>query len=92
MIKISGLVKQITDGHSNKNILDELDFQLGANQSVAISGDSGSGKSTLLNILAALDNADKGVIEVAGLTLNSMNEAQADQYRKKTLGHSVPAV
>jgi putative ABC transport system ATP-binding protein len=86
MIKISGLVKQITDGHSNKNILDELDFQLGANQSVAISGDSGSGKSTLLNILAALDNADKGVIEVAGLTLNSMNEAQADQYRKKHLG------
>ena len=86
MIKVSGLVKQITDGHSNKNILNKLDFQLGANQSVAISGDSGSGKSTLLNILAALDNADEGVIEVAGLTLNTMSEAQADQYRKKHLG------
>lgn len=86
MIQVSGLIKQITDGHSNKNILDKLDFQLGARQSVAISGESGSGKSTLLNILAALDNAEEGVVKVAGLTLNTMSELQADQYRKKHLG------
>jgi putative ABC transport system ATP-binding protein len=86
MIEVSGLVKQITDGHSNKSILDKLDFHLEAKQSVAISGDSGSGKSTLLNILAALDNADKGVVRVAGLMLNSMSEVQADQFRKKHLG------
>ena len=86
MIEVIGLVKQITDGHSNKKILDALDFHLKAKQSVAISGDSGSGKSTLLNILAALDNADKGVVKVAGLTLNNMSEVQADQFRKKHLG------
>jgi putative ABC transport system ATP-binding protein len=86
MIEVSGLVKQITDGHSNKKILDDLDFHLIAKQSVAISGDSGSGKSTLLNILAALDHADKGVVKVAGLTLNNMSEVQADQFRKKHLG------
>ncbi len=86
MIQVSGLVKQITDGHSNKSILDKLDFHLVAKQSVAISGDSGSGKSTLLNILAALDNADKGVVQVAGMTLNTMSEIQADQFRKKHLG------
>lgn len=86
MIKVNGLVKQITDGHSHKIILDALDFHLEAKRSVAISGDSGSGKSTLLNILAALDNADKGVVKVAGLTLNSMSEVQADQFRKKHLG------
>jgi putative ABC transport system ATP-binding protein len=86
MIQVSGLVKQITDGHSTKNILDKLDFYLESKQSVAISGDSGSGKSTLLNILAALDNADNGVVKVAGLALNTMSEAQADQFRKKHLG------
>jgi putative ABC transport system ATP-binding protein len=86
MIQVSGLVKQIADGHSHKNILDKLDFQLEAKQSVAISGDSGSGKSTLLNILAALDNADKGVVTVAGTALSSMSEVQADQFRKKHLG------
>jgi putative ABC transport system ATP-binding protein len=86
MIEVNGLVKQITDGHSNKSILNKLDFHLEANQSVAISGDSGSGKSTLLNILAALDNADKGEVKVAGLTLNTMTERQADQFRKKHLG------
>jgi len=86
MIEVSGLVKQIPDGYSNKSILDKLDFHLSDQQSVAISGDSGSGKSTLLNILAALDNADKGVVKVAGLTLNTMSETQADQFRKKHLG------
>ena len=86
MIEVNGLVKQITDGHSNKSILDKLDFHLEAKQSVAISGDSGSGKSTLLNILAALDNADKGEVKVAGVALNTMSEGQADQFRKKHLG------
>ena len=86
MIQVSGLIKQVTDGHSHKDILDKLDFYLEAKQSVAISGDSGSGKSSLLNILAALDNADGGVVKVAGLTLNTMSEAQADQFRKKHLG------
>jgi putative ABC transport system ATP-binding protein len=86
MIEVSGLIKQIADGYSNKRILDKLDFHLGDKQSVAISGDSGSGKSTLLNILAALDVADKGVVKVAGLTLNTMSETQADQFRKKHLG------
>jgi putative ABC transport system ATP-binding protein len=86
MIQVSGLIKQITDGHSSKNILDNLDFYLKATQSVAISGDSGSGKSTLLNILAALDAPDKGEVQVAGIMLNSMSEVQADQFRKKHLG------
>jgi len=86
MIEVNGLVKQITDGHSNKSILDKLDFHLEAKQSVAISGDSGSGKSTFLNILAALDNADKGEVKVAGVALNTMSEGQADQFRKKHLG------
>ena len=86
MIEVSSLVKRITDGHSNKSILDKLDFHLEAKQSVAISGDSGSGKSTFLNILAALDNADKGEVKVAGVALNTMSEGQADQFRKKHLG------
>jgi putative ABC transport system ATP-binding protein len=86
MIQVSSLVKQITDGHSSKNILDRLDFHLEAAQSVAISGDSGSGKSTLLNIIAALDTPDKGEVQVAGLILNTMGEIQADQFRKKHLG------
>jgi putative ABC transport system ATP-binding protein len=86
MITVKGLVKQITDGHSHKSILDRLDLHLESKHSIAISGDSGSGKSTLLNILAALDSADKGVVKVAGLTLNNMSEVQADQFRKKHLG------
>jgi putative ABC transport system ATP-binding protein len=86
MIQITGLVKNITDGFSSKRILDQLNFHLAAHQSAAISGDSGCGKSTLLHILAALDVADEGIVEVAGLTLHGASEAHTNQFRKQHLG------
>lgn len=86
MIQVNGLVKQVTDGHSYKNILNKLNFSVAHRESVAISGDSGSGKSSLLNILATLDTADHGVVKVAGLTLNNMSEKNADLFRRKHLG------
>jgi len=86
MIKVSGLCKQIFDGNSHKTILNQLDFNLEAGQSAAISGESGSGKSTFLNILGSLDKADKGEVFLAGLAIHAMTAAQTDSYRKKRLG------
>jgi putative ABC transport system ATP-binding protein len=86
MIKVRGLCKQIFDGNSHKVILNQLDFNLGAGQSAAISGESGSGKSTFLNILGSLDKADKGQVCIADLAIHAMTASQADHYRKKRLG------
>lgn len=86
MINVNGLCKQVSDGNSNKIILDHLDFCLGSGQSAAIRGESGSGKSTFLNLLGTLDQADQGSITIADLTLHNMTVAQADKYRKTCLG------
>jgi NitT/TauT family transport system ATP-binding protein len=47
-------------------VLDGIDLAVPAGQFVALLGPSGCGKSTLLRLLAALDTARAGTIEVAG--------------------------
>ena len=86
MICIEGLHKHVIDGNNTKQILKGLALELDTGQSLAISGDSGCGKSTLLHILAALDFPDSGSVNVAGLTLESISESQADQFRKQQVG------
>ncbi len=41
-------------------VLDAIDFELRAGESVSIRGESGSGKSTLLNVLSGLEPLDAG--------------------------------
>jgi ABC-type nitrate/sulfonate/bicarbonate transport system ATPase subunit len=43
-----------------------VDITAGAGEFVSIIGPSGCGKSTLLNIIAGLDHADAGTVEMAG--------------------------
>lgn len=45
---------------SNHPVLDDISFEIGANEVVSILGPSGCGKSTLLNIMAGLLKADSG--------------------------------
>ncbi len=47
-------------------VLKELNFSAVKGESVAIIGPSGSGKTTLINLLASLDEADSGTVDIAG--------------------------
>ena len=46
-------------------VLDQVDFEVHAGESVAVVGESGSGKSTLLRLIADLDKPDHGTISRA---------------------------
>ncbi|MFG0285867.1 MAG: ABC transporter ATP-binding protein [Phycisphaerales bacterium JB039] len=52
----------------------------------AIMGQSGSGKTTLLHLLAAMDRADSGLIEVDGIDVGSLDERAATLFRRKRIG------
>lgn len=60
MIKLSNINKSFGD----KEVLHGITCEIEAGDRVAISGPSGSGKTTLARIIAGLDNADGGKIEV----------------------------
>jgi putative ABC transport system ATP-binding protein len=52
----------------------------------AVMGPSGSGKTTLLHLLAGLDRADAGSIEVAGERVDRLSERELTHYRRRRIG------
>ena len=53
---------------------------------VAIMGANGSGKTTLLNLIGGLERPSGGRLEVAGLPLHSLSEAELAKYRLERVG------
>ena len=51
--------------------LNRIDLEVGAGEKIVICGPSGSGKSTLIRCMNGLEEYQKGVMEVAGIALDS---------------------
>jgi len=64
MTKTILAINQLDKAFAGKSVLNKLDLQLNASQRVAILGESGCGKSTLLRIIASLESADSGTVEL----------------------------
>ena len=64
MINIERINKSFD--HGRIRILEDVNFSVPKGQLVALLGPSGSGKTTLLRLIAGLENADSGTIELEG--------------------------
>jgi putative ABC transport system ATP-binding protein len=82
VIEIQGLKKSYDGGKIKA--LNGIDLEIKKGEFVSIMGPSGSGKSTLLNMIGALDVADEGTIEVAGIDLRST--AKLNEFRSQEIG------
>ncbi len=63
-----------------------VDLEVAPSEFVAVMGPSGCGKSTLLNLVAGLDLADDGEIEVAGELITGRDSNWLARMRRRHIG------
>jgi len=80
------LGKQVQSGGQPLLILQEVNFNVEARESLAILGASGSGKSTLLGLLAGLDVPTHGTVMLDGNNLFEFDEDQRARLRGRLSG------
>ncbi|HWM32370.1 MAG TPA: ABC transporter ATP-binding protein [Methyloceanibacter sp.] len=80
------------------DILRGIDLRVPTGEAVAIVGPSGSGKSTVLMVIAGLERATEGRVEVVGADLGSLDEDGLARLRAANIGivfqsfHLVPTM
>ncbi|MBP5251946.1 MAG: ABC transporter ATP-binding protein [Treponema sp.] len=86
VLKITSLEKTFDSQNERLTLFKELSLSVARGESCVIAGQSGSGKSTLLNIIAGLEKATFGSVEVDGKDILKFDEDELSLWRKDTLG------
>ncbi len=81
-----GLSRRFSEGLLDVTVLQGVDLDVHAGQTLAIVGASGSGKSTLLHLLGGLDAPTSGTVKLLGQDLAHQNAAEQGRLRNRYLG------
>ncbi|WP_432452978.1 MULTISPECIES: ABC transporter ATP-binding protein [unclassified Agarivorans] len=86
IINATGLNHQVATPNGSLSLLKDINVQINQGESLAIVGASGSGKTTLLSILAGLDSASQGEVELCSEKLSALDEEQRARLRRDKVG------
>ena len=86
MIRVNNLLKSVDTSEGVLTILNDVSLTVAKAETVAIVGASGSGKSTLLGLMAGLDGATSGDVELNGHSLAAMDEEERAILRGQLVG------
>ena len=86
VIRAAGIEKVVPTAEGQLTILDGIELEINAGESLAIVGASGSGKTTLLGILAGLDLPSAGQVFLAERELTALDEEDRALLRGEHVG------
>src|SRR5690348_4145981 len=67
MVELIGVRRSWGRGAGRREVLRDLDLEIGAGTAISVSGRNGAGKTTLLRILTGILAPDSGIVLVDGL-------------------------
>ena len=86
VICLSDLHLSMQSASGATDILKGIDLAVPAGQSVAILGPSGAGKTSLLMVMAGLEAASSGTVELAGSDITRLDEDALARIRRDCVG------
>ncbi|MCC5991317.1 MAG: ABC transporter ATP-binding protein [Rhodobacteraceae bacterium] len=86
VLRLRDVTKSFGQGDARIEVLRAVSLDLGAGQSLALTGESGSGKSTLLHICAGLEPADQGQVLIGGTDIARCDDVAAAALRRASIG------
>ena len=66
--------------------VDDVSLSVETGEFVAVVGPSGSGKTTLLNLIGCLDQPERGLVRIDGVTTNGLSERALTRTRAEKIG------
>jgi len=98
IVRLDGVHLTLVSQAGAVNILRGISLAVAAGETVGIVGPSGSGKSSLMMVLAGLERATSGSVNVAGADLGALDEDALARFRRDHIGivfqdfHLVPTM
>ncbi|WP_068310548.1 ABC transporter ATP-binding protein [Polycladidibacter hongkongensis] len=86
IISLDTVDLSLGQGAGRVHILKGISLAVQKGESVGLIGPSGSGKSTLLMVMAGLEKADTGTVNVLEENLTALSEDKLAQFRGQNLG------
>jgi phospholipid/cholesterol/gamma-HCH transport system ATP-binding protein len=76
-------LKKVSKSFGDRKVLDQIDLEVYAGETLVIIGRSGVGKSTILKHIAGLLYPDSGEVWVEGQEVERLSETELNELRKK---------
>ena len=87
-LRVRQLLKRFPDPEGGAPLeIGLASLDVAAGEAVALAGESGTGKTTLLHLIAGIQRADGGTVEIAGEPMTGRSEAARDRLRAKHVGY-----
>ncbi len=86
VLQAQGLGRRFHEGDIDVTVLQDVDLQIHAGETLAVVGASGSGKSTLLHLLGGLDTPTTGSVHLLGRALAGLDPTALGRLRNQHLG------
>ena len=86
LLELKDITKSFSGVDGDVEVLRGVSLGLDAGETLALTGESGSGKSTILHIAAGLEVPDGGSLQLEGVEINELSEAERANLRRSEVG------